>query len=120
MSRALAAVSFAVLASALLAGCGGAGAKPPVYTSPAAPKYVRPPGQHFQGRNSKTIGTVVVKKTSVLHWASDSPVFQLWDAGQRIKVRTQEHAGHFTLSPGTYTKVTVIAFGNWLVTISPG
>ncbi|MGD0716360.1 MAG: hypothetical protein ABSB24_19640 [Gaiellaceae bacterium] len=91
-----------------------------VYTSPAAPQVVQPAGRHFQGRNSKNLGTIVVHKRSVLHWASDSVVFQLWDAGQRIKVHTQEHAGKLVVKPGTYKKVSVIAFGNWLITISPG
>ncbi len=59
-------------------------------------------------------------KSSVLTWASDGPIFQLWDAGQRIRVRTQEHAGTLRLQPGTYRKVSVIAFGNWLLTITPG
>jgi len=79
-----------------------------------------PAGQHFQGRASKTLGTIVVHKLSKLQWASDSVVFQLWDAAQRIKVRTQEHAGTLTLRPGTYKKVEVLAFGNWLITITPG
>ena len=64
-----------------------------------------------------------MQKRSVLHWASDGVVFQLWDAGdkpQQIRVRTQEHVGRLTLKPGTYKKVSVLAFGNWLVTISPG
>ena len=56
----------------------------------------------------------------MLSWASDSPVFQLWDAGQRIRVRTQEHGGSFRIAPGTYRKVQVIAFGRWVITISPG
>jgi hypothetical protein len=79
-----------------------------------------PAGQHFQGRGSKTLGTIVVHKLSKLQWASDGVVFQLWDAAQRIKVRTQEHAGTLTLRPGTYKKVEVLAFGNWLITITPG
>ena len=91
-----------------------------VYTSPAAPPVVQPVGRHFEGRNSKSLGTIVVHKRSVLHWASDGVVFQLWDAGQRIKVHTQEHAGKLVVEPGTYRKVSVIAFGNWLITISPG
>jgi hypothetical protein len=120
MSRALLAVPAAAFACVLLAGCGGSAATPTVYTSPPAPKYVRPAGQHFQSSNSKTIGTIVVHKRSVLTWATDGPVFQLWDAGQRIRVRTQDHGGHLKLGPGTYKKVSVIAFGNWLVTITPG
>ena len=114
---------IAVLAGALLAGCGGGHSQLPVYTSPSAPQYAPPPGRHFQGRGSKTIGTIVVHKRSVLHWASDGVVFQLWDDGdvpQRIRVRAQEHVGRLTLKPGTYKRVSVIAFGNWLITISPG
>jgi hypothetical protein len=124
MGRVLAGMPIAVLAGALLAGCGGTTkSQPPVYTSPAAPQYAPPAGRRFQGHGSKTLGTIVVRKRSVLRWASDGVVFQLWDDGdvpQRIKVRTQEHAGHLTLKPGTYKKVSVVAFGNWLVTISPG
>jgi hypothetical protein len=123
MRRRAAVMPVAVLAGALLAGCGGGHSKPPVYTSPTAPKYTPPAGRHYQGRGSKKIGTIVVHKRSVLHWASDGVVFQLWDAGdvpQRIRVRTQEHVGRLTLKPGTYTGVSVIAFGNWLITISPG
>lgn len=114
---------IAALAGALLAGCGGARSQPPVYTSPKAPHYTLPAGRHFQGRGSKNLGTIVVHKRSVLHWASDGVVFQLWDDGdavQRIKVRTQEHVGSLTVRPGTYKKVSVLAFGNWLITISPG
>jgi uncharacterized lipoprotein YmbA len=120
MRRIVAGMSVAALAAALLAGCGTKQAQPPTYTSPVAPKYVRPAGQHFQGHGSKTLGTIVVHKGSVLHWASDGVLFQLTDAGRRIKVRTQQHAGHLTLRPGTYKKVSVVAFGNWIVTISPG
>jgi hypothetical protein len=105
--------------AAVVAGCGGATAKPKVYTSPAAPRYAMPKGKNYVGEDSKTIGTIVVKQTSVLHWSTDSVVFQLWDVGQKIRVRTQEHAGRVTLSPGVYRKVSVIAFGRWLITISP-
>jgi hypothetical protein len=120
MRHIVAGMPIAALAGALLAGCGAARSQPHVYTSPTAPHYTLPAGRHFQGRGSKTLGTIVVHKRSVLHWASAGVVFQLWDAGQRIKVRTQEHAGHLTLVPGTYRKVSVIAFSNWLITISPG
>ncbi|MGZ4335617.1 MAG: hypothetical protein ACXVRJ_15270 [Gaiellaceae bacterium] len=105
--------------AALLAACGGGQPKPKVYTSPAAPQYVMPKGKHYLGKNSKTIGTIVVTRPSVLHWSTDSVVFQLWDEGQKIRVHTQEHAGTVSLSPGTYPKVSVIALGNWLITISP-
>ncbi len=81
---------------------------------------MQPPGQHFQGSGSKTIGTIVVHRRSQLQWASDSPLFQLWDQGQQIRVRTQEHGGTLTVQPGTYKKVSVIAFGRWVITISPG
>jgi uncharacterized lipoprotein YmbA len=118
--RKVTAIPAAVLAAALLAACGSTQSQPKVYTSPAAPGYVMPAGQHFQGRGSKTLGTIVVHKLSKLQWASDGVVFQLWDAAQRIKVRTQEHAGTLTLRPGTYKKVEVLAFGNWLITITPG
>lgn len=105
---------------ALAAGCGAAkSTPPPVYTSPAAPQVQLPKGDRYLGKDSKVVGTIVVPKASVLHWASDSPVFQLWDSGQRIKVRTQEHAGSVRLAPGTYRKVQVIAFGRWVITISP-
>jgi uncharacterized lipoprotein YmbA len=120
MRRTVAAIPAAVLAAALLAACGSTQSQPKVYTSPAAPSYVMPAGRHFQGRGSKILGTIVVHKPSKLHWASDGVVFQLWDAAQRIKVRTQEHAGTLALRPGTYKKVQVLAFGNWLITISPG
>lgn len=122
MRRIVTGLPVAAIVCALVAGCGGAtqSQQPPTYTSPKAPHYVRPSGTHFEGRSSKNLGTIVVHKRSVLHWASAGVVFQLWDAGQRIKVRTQEHAGHFTLVPGTYRKVSVIAFSNWLITISPG
>jgi hypothetical protein len=123
MRRIAAGMPIAALAGALLAGCGAAHSQPRVYTSPTAPHYALPAGRHFQGHGSKILGTIVVHKRSVLHWASDGVVFQLWDDGdavQRIKVRTQEHVGRLTLRPGTYKKVSVIAFGNWLITISPG
>jgi len=121
MRRVVTGLSVAALVCALAAGCGGAKqSQPPTYTSPTAPQYVPPAGRHFEGRSSKNLGTIVVHKRSVLHWASAGVVFQLWDAGQRIKVRTQEHAGHLTLAPGTYRKVSVIAFSNWFITISPG
>lgn len=123
MRRIAAGMPIAALAGALLAGCGTAHSQPRVYTSPTAPHYTLPAGRHFQGHGSKILGTIVVHKRSVLHWASDGVVFQLWDDGdavQRIKVRTQEHVGRLTLRPGTYKKVSVIAFGNWLITISPG
>jgi hypothetical protein len=124
MRRLHAGMTLALVAGALLAGCGGTThATQTVYTSPAAPKYIPTAGRHYQGRGSKKLGTIVVQKRSVLHWASDGVVFQLWDAGdkpQQIQVRTQEHVGRLTLKPGTYKRVSVIAFGNWLVTISPG
>jgi hypothetical protein len=113
-----AALPLAAAAGLLLSGCGGS-SRPKVYTSPEAPGYVQPKGRTIQGVDSKTIGTIVVRRRSVLHWASDSPVFQLWDAGQHIRVRTQEHAGTVPLAPGRYRKVSVIAFGRWLITISP-
>ena len=124
MRRIVAGMPIAVLAGALLAGCGSTpSSQPAPYTSPTAPHYTLPAGRHFQGRGSKILGTIVVHKRSVLHWASDGVAFQLWDDGdavQQIKVRTQEHVGKLTLGPGTYEKVSVIAFGNWLITISPG
>ena len=124
MRRFVAGTALALLAGALTAGCGSTThATQTVYTSPAAPKYVPTAGRQYQGRGSKTLGTIVVHERSILHWASDGVVFQLWDAGdkpQQIQVRTQEHVGRLTLKPGTYRKVSVIAFGNWLVTISPG
>lgn len=104
---------------ALLAACGGGQAKPKVYTSPQAPQYVLPKGKNYIGKGSKTLGTIVVAKASVLHWATDSVAFQLWDKGQKIRVRTQDHAGTVKLAAGTYEKVSVIAFGNWLITITP-
>ena len=105
---------------ALLAGCGGgSSSKPPVLTSPKAPQYVLPKGKNYIGKGSKTLGTIVVTKASVLHWASDGVAFQLWDKGQKIRVRTQEHAGTVKLAVGTYEKVSVVAFGNWLITIAP-
>ena len=120
MSRIATRLPVAALACVLLAGCGSKQAQAPTYSSPTAPQYVIPAGQQFQGRRSKDLGTIVVHKRSVLHWASAGVVFQLWDAGQRIKVRTQEHVGQLTVAPGTYRKVSVIAFSNWLITISPG
>jgi len=105
--------------AALLAGCAAKTTKTRVYTSPAAPEYVMPKGRHYLGKDSKTLGTIVVTKPSVLHWSSDSVVFQLWDSRQKIRVHTQDHAGAVALSPGTYRKVSVIAFGHWLITISP-
>ena len=105
--------------AALVAACGATRSMQKLYTSPPAPQYVMPKGTHYLGRNSKVLGTIVVKQASVLHWATDSVVFQLWDKGRRIKVRTQDHAGTVKLAAGTYSKVQVIAFGNWLITISP-
>ncbi len=120
LRAAAAALAIAAAAAILLSGCGGSGSShPKVYTSPAAPGYVPQKGRTIQGLNSKTIGTIVVKRRSVLHWASDSPLFQLVDAGQHIRVRTQEHVGTVPLAPGRYRKVSVIAFGRWLITISP-
>ena len=115
-----AALPFAAAAALLLSGCGSSSAKPKVFTSPEAPAYVPQKGRTFKGQNSKTIGTIVVKRRSVLHWASDSPLFQLVDAGQHIRVRTQDHVGSIPVAPGRYRKVSVIAFGRWLITISPG
>jgi hypothetical protein len=121
LKRIVAGLPLAALAAALLVGCGGTKqSQPTVYTSPTAPQYVPPAGRQFQGRGSKTLGTIVVHKRSVLHWASDGVLFQLTDAALRIKVQTQKHAGSLTVKPGTYKKVAVVAFGNWLVTISPG
>ena len=122
MSRGVAALPLLLVAAislGVLASCGG-GAKAKVYTSPEAPQVQLPKGRQFLGTGSKDIGTVVVRKASVLHWASDSPVFQLWDAGQRIRVRTQDHAGSLKVAAGTYPKLSVIAFGRWVITISPG
>ncbi len=119
--RGIAALS-AASAAVLLAGCGGGSTSPKTgtFTSPEAPAYVAPAGRQFQGRDSKTIGTIVVSRRSTLRWASDGPLFQLWDTAQRIRVRTQEHAGTVAVAPGTYREVSVIAFGRWLITISPG
>ncbi len=105
-----------VAAASVAAGCGSTHAT----TKSGNPTYHRPPGQHFQGRSSATIGVVRVRRRSTLTWASDGLLFQLTAARGRIDVRSQSHAGHLTLAPGTYRAVKVVAFGSWIVTISPG
>jgi hypothetical protein len=76
--------------------------------------------KHWSGKGSKTLGTVVIARTSVVKWTSTGKLFSLTDKAKKIKkVSGKARSGQSFIAKGTYRVVRVIAKGRWTLTVTP-
>jgi hypothetical protein len=83
------------------------------------------PGAHqarlrtFSGNGNKTLGTLHVRRTTVLSWKTGGGPFQISDRrGFRI-LYTRAAKGHLTIRRGTYRGLRVFAQGKWRIVLRP-
>jgi hypothetical protein len=83
------------------------------------------PGAHqtrlrtFSGNGNKTLGTLRLRRTTVLNWKTGGGPFQISDRrGFRI-LYTRASKGHLTIRRGTYRRLRVSAQGKWRIVLRP-
>lgn len=79
-------------------------------------------GQTYRGNGTKNIGTIVVGQDSTLKWTTSGSRGQPFsvtsdDAG--ILVSSSETSGESAVAAGTHPGVTVLAVGDWEITVVP-
>lgn len=77
----------------------------------------------YSGNGTKNLGTISVSQPSVLHWHATGGIFTITGltspAEHAIAVSSKASSGETVVEPGTYHEVSVIALGEWGVTITP-
>jgi hypothetical protein len=83
------------------------------------------PGAHqarlrtFSGTGNKTLGTLHVRRTTVLSWKTGGGPFQISDRrGFRI-LYTRASKGHLTIRRGAYRGLRASAQGKWRIVLRP-
>jgi hypothetical protein len=83
------------------------------------------PGAHqtrlrtFSGNGNKRLGTLHIRRTTVLSWKTGGGPFQISDRrGFRI-LYTSASKGHITIRRGTYRGLRVTTQGKWSIVLRP-
>jgi hypothetical protein len=83
------------------------------------------PGAHqarlrtFSGTGNKRLGTLRLRRATVLNWKTGGGWFQISDRrGFRI-LYTRSARGHLTIRRGTYRGVRVTTQGKWRIVLRP-
>jgi hypothetical protein len=74
--------------------------------------------QTFSGNGFKRIGTLKIKKRSVMEWTNTGRVFSVISQ-TALHVSSQKKKGTARLYQGTYPDFRVAAIGRWTLTIRP-
>jgi FlaG/FlaF family flagellin (archaellin) len=73
-------------------------------------------GNRFAGNGGKSLGTIVITRSSLLSWTNDGGFFSILTDSD-VPVNSQGRKGTTVLDPGRYTHFQVNAIGNWTMTI---
>jgi hypothetical protein len=73
----------------------------------------------WSGTGNKALGTITLKRSSVVHWTTAGGRFALTDASHKLKLSGTGPTGQSFAAAGIYTSVTVTAPGKWTLSIAP-
>jgi len=103
----------------------GAASTPPTPTPPAerkrTGKHARtavPPARVFAGTGSTWLGTIVVRKPSIVRWSAPGQL-SIRFGRERFPVVAPSRAGEVAVPPYSFNLVRVIAKGRWRIRVRP-
>ncbi len=73
----------------------------------------------FSGRGDRSLGTVVLKRTSVVRWTSTGKRFAVTAGSKKLNISGRRRSGQSFAAKGTYRNVKVKARGRWTLTFNP-
>jgi hypothetical protein len=106
-----------VAALALLSLVEGLHSSAGAATRASSPQATAAKVWSFSGKGSKKLGTFRLRRTATLRWRSSGGRFLIADSRGFRLVYTKARNGKLRISRGTYRRLSLIARGNWKVTI---
>jgi hypothetical protein len=90
-------------------------------TAASAPAPAPESSGSYSGNGTKSLGTIVVPQTSVIHWHAEGGLFAIDNSAedaQTIALSSKAASGETVIEAGTYHQVQVLATGEWGFTIT--
>jgi hypothetical protein len=72
----------------------------------------------WSGTGDTALGSVTLKRSSVVHWTVTGGRFAMTDASHRLDLQGTGPTGQSFAAAGTYASVTVAATGRWTLRIA--